>query len=337
MKDEGISRRSFIRSAAAAGLAAGFSTPLPAFAENLIKDKNSKTAFIYSDKYLSHLLSEGHPESPKRLEAILKRLRDSGLEDDLIKIAPEDKDATEWISKVHSEKHIKLVEKQARSPEICRLAVSGALAAVDAVCTGKAKNAFCALRPPGHHATDTGEYGFCFFNNVAIAAKFAKEKYGLKRILIADWDFHHGNGTEWTFYEDPSVFFFSTHKLEAFPFTGFPDRKGKGEGYGFNINAPLPSGADDKAIIDAFENKLLPAAENFKPELILISAGFDCRKDDLLGDFKVTDKGIARLTEMIMGLAGTYSKSRVVSLLEGGYNTGGLALAVESHLTMLLK
>jgi len=193
------------------------------------------------------------------------------------------------------------------------------------------------VRPPGHHAADTGEYGFCFFNNVAIAAKFAKEKYGFKRILIIDWDFHHGNGTEWAFYDDPSVLYFSTHKLEAFPFTGHPDRKGKGEGYGFNINVPLPSGAGDSDIVRAFEERLLTEAEKYKPELVLLSAGFDCRKDDLLGDFKVTDSGISRLTGIVMGIASAYSGSKVVSLLEGGYNTSGLALAVEAHVSQLLK
>jgi len=322
-----------------ASLAAGIATALPC---NLLpNDKStpnakSRTAFIYSEEYLRHLLNTNHPESPKRLESIISRLKDSGLYDELLKTIPEDKDVSEWILKVHTEKQIKLVEKQARIPSICKLAVSGALNAVDIVCSGKARNAFCALRPPGHHATDNGEYGFCFFNNVAIAAKFAKEKYGLKKILIADWDFHHGNGTEWAFYDDPSVLFFSTHKLEAFPFTGFPDRKGKGDGYGFNMNIPLPSGAGDKEIIDAFEKKLIPEAEKFKPELILISAGFDCRQDDLLGDFKVTDKGISTLTGILMALAVKYSNSRLISLLEGGYNPDGLSLAVEAHVKTLL-
>ncbi|HCE44229.1 MAG TPA: histone deacetylase [Lentisphaeria bacterium] len=330
-----MSRRTFIKSAAVAGLAAGFPGDLSVLGADLKGKPESRTAFIYSDKYLGHLLSDNHPESPKRLEAIIGRLKESGLYDELTEITPEARDVSEWIGRVHSEKHCTIVEKQARSPSICRLAVSGALSAVDAVCGGKSKNAFCALRPPGHHAANAGEYGFCFFNNVAIAAKFAKEKYGMRKILIVDWDFHHGNGTEWAFYEDPGVLFFSTHKLEAFPFTGSPDRKGRGDGYGFNINVPLPSGADDKAIIGAFEEKLLPEAEKFKPDLVLISAGFDCRKDDLLGDFKVTDEGISRLTGMIMHIAATHSGSRIVSLLEGGYNTEGLALAVESHVTAL--
>jgi len=299
------------------------------------KDKSASTGLVFDKKYLHHTLGKRHPESPERLKAILRRLKTSGLDKVVKAIAPSG-DPRRYINTIHPEPHIKLVTKQAHDESICRLAVAGALAAVDAVCTGRVANAFCAIRPPGHHATDTGEYGFCFYNNVAIAARYAQQKHKLKKILIVDWDYHHGNGTEWAFYEDPTVLFFSTHALYAFPGTGLENRTGKGKGQGYNINVPLPRGADDKAILNAFTKRMVPAAEKFQPDLVLISAGFDSRKDDLLGDFAVTDEGFAKLTRLMMSIAKTHAHSRIVSLLEGGYNTQGLALAVESHLKALL-
>lgn len=229
-----------------------------------------------------------------------------------------------------------MAARQAHDDAICRLAVSGALSAVDSVCSGQVRNAFCAIRPPGHHAANNGEFGFCFYNNVAIAARYAQKRHKLNKILIVDWDYHHGDGTEWAFYDDPSVLVFSTHALYAFPGSGAADKTGAGEGKGFNINVPLPRGANDEAIIRAFEERLLPAAERFQPDLILISAGFDARKDDLLGDFNITDEGFARLTKMVMAIADQHAGSRLVSILEGGYNTEGLALAVEAHLNVLM-
>ena len=293
------------------------------------------TGFVCDDKYLRHMLDEQHPESPRRLKAILDRLKTTGLDRKLKPIAASG-DPLPYIRTIHPEKHLKLVAQEAHDESICRLAVSGVLRAVDAVFKGEVRNAFCAVRPPGHHATDTGEYGFCFYNNVAVAARYAQKEHKIERVLIVDWDYHHGNGTEWAFYEDPTVLFFSTHRLEAFPHTGFPDRRGKGKGLGYNINVPLPRGADDKAILDAFEQKMLPEAEKFRPELVLISAGFDSRKDDLLGDFAVTDEGFAKLTRLMMDVANKYTESRLVSVLEGGYNPEGLALALESHVKTLM-
>jgi acetoin utilization deacetylase AcuC-like enzyme len=293
------------------------------------------TGLVIDERYLNHTLGEGHPESPERLKAILRRLKSSGLDKVARSISPS-VDPVSYIRTIHPESHINLIAEQAHDESICRLAVSGALAAVDAVCTGEVQNAFCAIRPPGHHASHFGEYGFCFYNNVAIAARYAQQKYKLARILIVDWDYHHGNGTEWAFYNDPTVLFFSTHALYAFPGTGAAERTGEGKGKGFNINVPMPRGTDDKMIINAFTNLLLPAATTFRPDMVLISAGFDSRKDDLLGDFAVTDEGFAKLTKLVMSIASTYSRSRVVSILEGGYNTEGLALAVESHVRTLL-
>ena len=293
------------------------------------------TGLVLDQRYLRHTLGAGHPESPERLQAIERRLAESGLAKAVVSLKPAVEPLAP-IMAIHPQSHLARVGEQAHDESICRLAVSGCLAAVDAVCTGQVANAFCAVRPPGHHATDEGEFGFCFYNNIAIAARYAQQKHGLKKVLIVDWDYHHGNGTEWAFYEDPTVLFFSTHALYAFPHTGFPERTGKGPGVGFNINVPLPRGADDKAILEAFTKRLLPAAEAFRPELILISAGFDSRKDDLLGDFAVTDDGFVRLTKLMMALAATHASSRVVSILEGGYNTEGSAKAVEEHVRTLL-
>ncbi len=299
------------------------------------RKKTKGTGFVFHPLYAEHSLGFGHPESPERLNAIIKRLKTSGLNKKLKMIKPAG-DAMPHIRGIHTQHHIELVEGQAFDESICRLTVSGALTAVDAVCSGKIRNAFCALRPPGHHATDFGEYGFCFYNSIAIAARYAQQKYHLKKILIIDWDYHHGNGTEWAFYEDPTVLFFSTHALHDFPQTGDPDRTGEGKGKGYNINVPLPSGADDQTILKAFKEKLVPAVESFQPDLILISAGFDGRKDDTLGDFQFTDEGFVELTRLVMSLADQYAESRIVSLLEGGYNTEGLASAVEIHLRTLL-
>ena len=293
------------------------------------------TGFVFHERYLDHTLGKGHLESPERLLAILHRMKATGL-DRLVKNIRPSGDPLPFIRAVHPESHIRRVSEQAHSESICRLAVAGALVAVDAVCRGQVMNAFCALRPPGHHAADAGENGYCFYNNVAIAARYAQKEHKLNRVLIVDWDYHRGNGTEWAFYEDPSVLFLSTHQRKTVPGTGFAERKGRGKGLGYSINVPLPPGANDRVILDAFESKMAPAAGRFKPDLVLISAGFDSRKDDLVGDFAVTDDGFAKLTKRMMAIAETHASSRLVSVLEGGYNIEGLALAVESHIRALL-
>ena len=335
-------RREFLKSAEAAGFGLGTASLLVGMSKAIAQQKDQatnttmKTGLVSDIRYLEHTQGGTHPESPERLKAIHKKLDESGLNKKLVPIKAT-VDPLPYIKLVHSEEHIAVAGKQAHDDAICRLSVSGALSAVDAVCQGKVHNAFCAIRPPGHHAANNGEYGFCFYNNVAVAARYAQEKHKLKKILIVDWDYHHGDGTEWAFYDDPSVLLFSTHALYAFPGSGFAERTGEGEGKGFNINVPLPRGADDKAVLKAFNEQLLPAVEKFQPDLVLISAGFDSRHDDLLGDFNFTDKGFAKLTKLVMDIAKRHCGSRVVSLLEGGYNVQGLALGVEAHLKALTE
>jgi acetoin utilization deacetylase AcuC-like enzyme len=339
-----VSRRNFLEAAKTAALGLCVSplwSSLVHVSADSAKNKNvgelvgsNRTGLVRDDRYLLHTQGAGHPESPERLKAIQRRLRNSGLEEKLRPIrASVDPDAS--IRMVHSGEHIEMAARQAHDDAICRLAVSGALSAVDAVCSGKVQNAFCAIRPPGHHAANNGEFGFCFYNNIAIAARYAQKQHNLNKILIVDWDYHHGDGTEWAFYDDPAVLVFSTHALYAFPGSGAPDKTGEGQGRGYNINVPLPRGATDEAILRAFKERLLPAAEKFQPDLVLISAGFDARKDDLLGDFNITDEGFAQLTRMVMAIADQHANSRIVSILEGGYNTEGLALGVEAHLEAL--
>ena len=177
--------------------------------------------------------------------------------------------------------------------------------------------------------------GFCIFNNVAIAARYIQKHHKLAKVLIVDWDVHHGNGTQAAFYDDPTVFYFSTHQSPFYPGTGNANEKGVGKGQGFTLNVPLPAGSGDADYLKAFKEKLKPAADAFQPDFVLISAGFDAAQDDLLGQMKVTPEGYAELTRIVKGIAERYSKGRLVSILEGGYNLHSLAASVEAHIRAL--
>jgi acetoin utilization deacetylase AcuC-like enzyme len=308
----------------------------------------NRTGLVFEAKYKEHILSPLHPESPIRLEEIARELEQSGLLEHLIRISPLDNNEiiTKAILDIHSNEHFSSVNNSPNVGDIAYLAVAGVLGAVDAVFNSQIDNAFCAVRPPGHHAHNNGVHndglnqgeGFCFYNNIAIAAKYAIKKYSLKKILIVDWDYHHGNGTEWSFYDNSDVFFFSTHNLYNYPGTGSEDRTGTGEGKGFNINVPLPQAAEDKDILDAWNNILIKKLEKkeFHPDLVLISAGFDSREGDPIGSFRLSDRCFEELTKITMNIADKYCDGRLISILEGGYNPKGLAQAVNSHIKILL-
>ncbi len=216
-----------------------------------------------------------------------------------------------------------------------RAAAGGVLNAADAVASGRVKNAFCAVRPPGHHATPTRGMGFCIFNNVAIAARYLQKVHHVGRILIIDFDYHHGNGTQDIFYDDDTVFYFSTHHYGAYPGTGSAAETGAGKAVGTKLNVPLPPGAGDAQILAAFEQQLVPAARRFKPDFILVSAGFDGMRRDLLGQFDITPQGYAAITRVIVRLADELCQGRIVSVLEGGYRLDGLAESVAAHVSVL--
>ena len=297
----------------------------------------NKTGYISEPLFLDHHISPDHPEKPDRLKYIQNAMQDSGLLDQITSVSLKD-DVGDWIKTLHTESHIASIKKNTPAAHrVAEACIRACLAAVDKVATNELNNVFCATRPPGHHAMNTGkEEGFCYYNHVAIAARYAQKKYGLKKILIVDWDYHHGNATEAMFYDDPSVLYFSTHDLHAYPGTGDPRKKGSGAGFGYNINVALPCGTNDKMIIDVYQNILLPAAEKFEPELVLVSAGFDSREHDLLGCFDITDVAYKSMTKTVMQIADKYANGRLISVLEGGYNLKGISDAVVTHVSTLL-
>ncbi len=321
--------------------------------QNSATNPRRPTGLLFDDIYLRHLPGNtGHPERPERLKAIWSALEKADLVKSLHRITPR-RATDEELALVHSPSYIELVRRELshveglrelstgdtlvspESLEVARFAAGGVLKAVDAVMDGQVKNAFCAVRPPGHHATPNRGMGFCIFNNVAIAARYVQKVYGLRRVLIVDWDYHHGNGTQDTFYDDGSVFYFSTHHYGAYPGTGSPSETGAGKGAGKILNVPLPVGASDAQVLQALESKLVPAARNFKPDFILISAGFDAMRNDLLGQFDVTPQGFAAITRVVVRLADELCQGRIVSVLEGGYRLDGLADSVVAHIQAL--
>jgi acetoin utilization deacetylase AcuC-like enzyme len=301
--------------------------------------------------FREHLAGRRHPECPGRYDAVLDGLNRAGLLERVRHIEARDA-SDEELTLCHTSEYLRIArgDVEAGRPylstgdtditpnswEVAVRAAGGVLQAVDAVATGEVRNAFCAVRPPGHHANAGRGMGFCLLNNVAIAARYAQRKHGVGRVVIVDWDVHHGNGTQDTFYRDGSVFFFSTHQWPLYPGTGRADEIGDGPGESTTMNFPFPAGSGRREILGAVEGSLIPAMEGFRPELVLISAGFDSREGDLLGRFTLTDKDFTDLTVAVMGIAERYAGGRVVSMLEGGYNLDGLASAATAHVAALL-
>jgi len=310
----------------------------------------SQTILIADPLCKVHESGHGHPESARRFDAVMDALERSDVSKRLMRAEPRAV-AHDDLLLVHTPKYLRLAEDEIRagsdqlstgdtnvSPrtwEAALCAAGSALAAVDMVVTGKAKRAFCVVRPPGHHASAARGMGFCVLNNIALAARHAQRRLGVGKVLIADWDVHHGNGTQDVFYDDGSVFFFSTHQSPWYPGTGRADETGVGAGVGTTLNCPLPAMSGRAEVLAAFADKLLPQAEKFRPELVLISAGFDSRAGDPLGRFLLADADFAELTQLMRGIADRYAEGRIVSLLEGGYNLSGLASAANAHVEAL--
>lgn len=313
------------------------------------------TGFVYHPIYLRHDTGRSHPESSDRLLAIESRIKKSGVYDQLIRIDPPSSprpDVERWIGRAHRLSHIQRIRESIPptgqvyldpdtpashlSYEVSQLAVEGALIAADKVMAGVVAQAFCAVRPPGHHAESNRAMGFCLFNNVAVCARYIQERYGFKKIAIIDWDVHHGNGTQQIFYEDPSVLYFSIHQFPLYPGTGTERETGAGPGQGYTINCPLPPGKGDDEYVGIFEKILVPALKSFVPDFILISAGFDAHREDPLAGMQVSDAGFGELTRIVKASADALCQGRIVSCLEGGYNLGALGRSVEQHLITLM-
>ena len=312
-------------------------------------DQHNITAVIRDPVFLEHLTDQGHPENPGRLAAIHNMLDQPDMRD-LFLFHPPRLAEMDEILMVHSLEHYNRIaavadkEFTALTPDTfaCQGSFRAALYAAGGVCeavslaiSGAASNGFALIRPPGHHAEKNRAMGYCLFNNTAAAAAFARHSLGLDRVLIVDWDLHHGNGTQHIFEQDPSVLFFSVHQTRMFPGTGDFREVGLGRGEGFTINIPLPKGCGDQDYATLFENLLSPVALKFRPDLILVSAGFDTHRLDPMGGMNLTETGYAALTRSLMETARQTCNGRLVLCLEGGYNLDALAGSVKAVLLEL--
>lgn len=321
------------------------------------------TGFITDELFKTHDTGPMHPERAVRMDAV-RAAAQPMLDDGRLVALPATPAAHHAVTRCHGEAYYALAEREIAEgwahlstgdTPVCEaswdaalLAAGACINAVDAVISGATSggasggtsggvaNAFVAARPPGHHAEPGAGMGFCIFDNIAIGARHAQAEHGVERVLIVDWDVHHGNGTQAIFYDDPSVLFFSTHQSGLYPpNTGFPQERGAGAGEGYTINVPIVPGGGRKEVFAAFEHKLLPAVEAFKPGLVMISAGFDSRVGDPLGDLRLTDRDFADLTRMMMRVADAHCSGKLVSVLEGGYDLEGLHTGVPAHLRAL--
>lgn len=305
---------------------------------------------VFDGVFEKHDTGPGHPESPQRYRAVWETLRRMNDAESVIALPV--KEATiEDLQLCHEAHYIDIVRQDVESLaeqlrtgdvmigedswHIARLAAGSCIAATDAVIDGRVRRAFCAVRPPGHHASPARGMGFCLFNNIAIAARHALRRRGLGRALVFDWDVHHGNGTQDVFEADPDVYFFSCHQWPLYPGTGAAGERGTGPGAGTTFNLPLKEGTGVEAVLAAIDGPLAAAMDEFRPEIVFISAGFDARVEDPLGGLDWSDADFAVLTDRLVAIAEKHASGRLVSVLEGGYNPGGLAMAVETHVRRL--
>ena len=304
------------------------------------------TGLVFDERFLAHRAPYEHPEHPGRLEAIWRRLEDEGLAARCRRI-PAREASDEELCRVHTAAHVAAIARTAGggfrqldpdtytgpgSALAARLAAGGLVELSVAVASGECDNGLALLRPPGHHAEADRAMGFCLFNNVAVAARAVQAAGAAKRVLIVDWDLHHGNGTQNTFWRDPSVLYVSTHQFPFYPGSGAVEEVGDGAGRGFTINVPLPAGCGDAEYLAAFDRVLLPAARDFRPDLVLVSAGFDAAEGDPLGAMRISPAGYAQMTQRLIGLA----NGRVVLALEGGYDLEAIAASAAACLRVLL-
>jgi acetoin utilization deacetylase AcuC-like enzyme len=305
-------------------------------------------SLVQADKHSSPL---GHPENAERVEYAISRLRESDLSSELIEFVPEPADM-EVIFKVHSREYLEHLRIAADSGVIyldgdtymtktscaaARETASAAIAAVDAIVSGKFCRIFLAGRPPGHHAERNRGMGFCLLNNSAIAAEQACTIHNMNRVAIIDWDVHHGNGTQQIFYDRSDVFYVSLHRFPFYPGTGTTAEQGEGEGLGYTFNMPFRQGTGDDAYLSVFDEFIIPAMNEFKPEFIIITAGFDAHREDPLGGMNLTERCFGAMTARLVNVANKYCQGRILSLFEGGYSPVGNALSLYQHAKELLK
>lgn len=307
-----------------------------------------RTAVVVDREYLKHLPGNTHPERPERIQVLLDLA--GRLDHSKFTLLPPRAASRAEIEQVHGLDHIRLVESTSTvnryaldgdtitsrdSFGVALLAVGGFLNLLDSIAAKESANGLALVRPPGHHALRNRAMGFCLFNTMAIGAGYLKRQHRANKIMIVDWDVHHGNGTQDAFYDDPSVLFVSTHQFPYYPGTGAVTEAGAGAGTGYTINVPLPAGCADRDYLQVFQDIIVPAAEKFRPEWVLVSAGFDPHRRDPLGGMDVTEQGFGTMARMLLGQARKFAGGRIALLLEGGYDLAGLRNSVAAVLTEL--
>jgi len=308
----------------------------------------NKTGYISDPFYLKHK-NEPHPENPGRLNAIQKNIESSKYYNNLTLIQPR-KARVEDIAKIHGKEYIQSVENSCQngvrnldadtviskdSYQAALLSAGAGLEAVDKILGGTVDNAFCAVRPPGHHAEQNKAMGFCLFNNVGVIARYAQNVHKLEKVFIFDWDVHHGNGTQHSFYKDSSVYYSSIHQYPFYPGTGGVDETGTEDGLGANLNLPMRAHSCDADYMNAIEHKLIPVIQKFNPDLIIISAGFDAHTNDPLAQINLSTECYGKMTQKLMEIANDVCNGRIISMLEGGYDYSALADSVQLHVETL--